>query len=124
MLTVMALAVLTACTEVTPEEQAMLAAKGYYTHLAAGECDEFIKGKAGADSLPPDYREQLTTACRQFVDRQRQQHGGIATVKASNARTDTLTRYTSVFLILCYGDSTAEEIVVPMVEHNGRWLMK
>jgi hypothetical protein len=27
-------------------------------------------------------------------------------------------------LMLCYGDSTSEEVVVPMVERNGRWMMK
>ena len=32
--------------------------------------------------------------------------------------------YTSVLLMLCYGDSTTEEVVVPMVERDGRWMMK
>jgi hypothetical protein len=26
--------------------------------------------------------------------------------------------------MLCYGDSTTEEVVVPMVERDGRWMMK
>jgi hypothetical protein len=27
-------------------------------------------------------------------------------------------------LMLCYGDSTTEEVVVPMIERDGRWMMK
>ena len=38
--------------------------------------------------------------------------------------TDSTQQYTSVLLMLCYGDSTSEEVIVPMVEHNGRWMMK
>jgi hypothetical protein len=45
-------------------------------------------------------------------------------VRVSNAKTDTIQKYTNVFLVLCYGDSTNEEIVVPMVEREGRWRMK
>jgi hypothetical protein len=29
-----------------------------------------------------------------------------------------------VFLLLSYGDSTREEIVVPMVTQRGAWMMK
>ena len=30
----------------------------------------------------------------------------------------------NAFLMLCFGDSTIEEVVVPMVKHEGKWLMK
>ena len=50
---------LCACSNTTPEEMASLAAKGYYEHLIQGEYEHFLAGKAGADSLPKAYREQL-----------------------------------------------------------------
>jgi len=112
------------CKKVSPEEAALLAAKGYYTHLAKGEYQQFLEGKAGSDSLPDDYREQLLVAYAQFADRQQREHGGISEVQANTASTDSLLHCTNAFLILCYGDSTQEEIVVPMVEHDGRWRMK
>ena len=114
----------TQCARLSPEEQAALAAKGYYTHLAAGEYELFLQGKAGGDSLPGDYREQLLTAYKQFMAMQQRDHRGIREVTVSNARADTLLHYADVFLMLCYGDSTQEEIVVPMVEHDGRWRMR
>ena len=36
----------------------------------------------------------------------------------------TAQKVTNVFLVLCFGDSVNEEIVVPMVERQGRWRMK
>ena len=112
------------CSKATPEELASLAAEGYYRHLAAGECEQFLEGRVGADSLPEGYREQLVAGCRQFVVQQQRDHRGIRSVAASNALMDTISRQMNVFLILEYGDSTQEEIVVPMVEHDGRWRMK
>ena len=114
-----------ACSEgLTPEEQASLAAKGYYQHLAAGECEQFLQGKSGADSLPAIYREQLLTACRQYHAQQQTSHRGIREVRVMNVRTDSTLHCTNVFLVLCFGDSTSEEIVVPMVERHQRWVMK
>ena len=113
-----------ACSGPSPEELASLAAKGYYDHLLKGEYTLFLEGKSGADSLPDAYREQLLTTYRQFMALQDKNHHGIREVRISNARTDTLLKYTNVFLVLCFGDSTNEEVVVPMVEHEGRWRMK
>ena len=58
------------------------------------------------------------------ASQQQAQHRGIREVRVSNAKTDTAQKYTAVFLVLCFGDSTNEEVVVPMVEREGRWRMK
>ena len=108
----------------TTGELAAKAAKAYYDHLVAGRYEHFLDGKVGGDSLPADYREQLLTSCQQFMAQQEKAHQGISDVRISNVRKDSLTDYVSVFLLLCYADSMQEEIVVPMVEHNGQWRMK
>ena len=112
------------CSKVSPEQAASLAAEGYYGHLARGEYRQFFEGRVGADSLPADYREQLLAGYEQFAAQQQRAHQGIHRVSVSNAQRDTLTGTVNVFLILAYGDSISEEIVVPMVERGGRWLMK
>ena len=117
--------IVVACsTGVSREEQAALAAKGYYTHLVQGEYEQFIEGRLMADSLPADYRSQLIEGYKQFVAQQMEARKGIQEVSISRAYTDSLAGYTNVLLMLCYGDSTTEEVVVPMVERNGRWMMK
>ena len=117
--------IVVACsTGVSREEQAALAAKGYYTHLVQGEYEQFLEGRFMADSLPADYRSQLIEGYKQFVAQQMEARKGIQEVSVSRAYTDSLAGYTNVLLMLCYGDSTTEEVVVPMVERNGRWMMK
>ncbi|QVJ81989.1 hypothetical protein SAMN04487826_2730 [Prevotella sp. khp1] len=117
--------IVVACsTGVSREEQAALAAKGYYTHLVQGEFEQFVEGRFMADSLPADYRSQLIEGYKQFVAQQLEARKGLQEVSVSRAYTDSLAGYTNVLLMLCYGDSTTEEVVVPMVERNGRWMMK
>jgi len=115
---------LCACSSPTPEEMASLAAKGYYEHLLKGEYEQFLEGKAGSDSLPEAYRAQLIAGYKQFVAQQNSLHNGIHDIRVVNARRDTLLNYTNVFLIFCFGDSTNEQVSVPMIEHNGSWRMR
>ena len=113
-----------ACSNPTREELASLAARGYYQHLVDGDYDHFLEGRLMADSLPDDYRSQLNDAYAQFLAQQTNSRGGIREVRVSRAFTDSTQNYTSVLLMLCYGDSTTEEVIVPMVERDGRWMMK
>ena len=113
------------CGNPTAEEMASLAAKGYYEHLIHGEYEQFLQGKAGLNKhSEQEYWNQLRDNCHQFVHQQEQAHRGIHEVRVVNVKTDTLQKYTNVFMMLCFGDSTNEEIVVPMVERDGRWYMR
>ena len=112
------------CNQPTPEEQAGKAAKEYYDRLVAGDYEAFLRGRAGSDSLPADYRQQLLQACELLVRQQKKAHGGITEITLSNAKRDTTLHLTQAFLLLTFRDSTQEEIVVPMIEQGGRWLMK
>ena len=114
-----------ACSSPTREELASLAAKGYYDHLIHGEYEQFLEGKdLLATSNDADYRSQLLENYRQFMEVLQSAHGGIRDVRIVRAKTDSLQSYTNVFLTLCFGDSTNEEIVVPMIEKEGRWRMR
>ncbi len=124
LISIVVLVIVAACSTPTKEELASLAAKGYYQHLIDGDYDHFLEGRVMADSLPDDYRSQLIDGYAQFLAQQQKARGGINEVRVSRAFTDSTQQYTSVLLMLCYGDSTTEEVVVPMVEHNGRWMMK
>ena len=125
------LAVLAACGSATKEELASLAAKGYYDRLIHGEYEQFYEGMdqrtlSDGTTLSDEavYRSQMLDNLRQFMARQAQEHRGVLEVRVSNATTDTVQQLTNVFLVLCFADSTNEEIVVPMVERQGTWRMK
>jgi hypothetical protein len=113
------------CGGASREELASLAAKGYYEHLIHGEYEQFYEGMDQRELTgEAGYRSQMLDNLRQFMARQEQEHRGILEVRVSNAITDTVQQFTNVFLVLCFGDSTNEEIAVPMVERNGSWRMK
>ena len=122
------------CGSASREELASLAAKGYYDHLIHGEYEQFYEG-IDQRAIPGDstalvfsadsaYRSQMLDNLRQFMAQQEKEHRGVLEVRVSNAVTDTVQQFTNVFLVLCFGDSTNEEIVVPMVERHGSWKMK
>ena len=119
------LAILAACGSATKEELASLAAKGYYDHLIHGEYEQFYEGMDQRELTgEAEYRSQMLDNLRQFMARQEKEHHGVLEVRVSNVTIDTVQQFTNVFLVLCFGDSTNEEIVVPMVERNGSWRMK
>lgn len=117
-----------ACNSASPEQQAAESAKEYYDLLMEGDAVRFLEQKAGADTLPADYGEQLLAAVRQYQADIQLKHGGLREVSISEnvGRSDTVNGCPIVhaFLLLSYADSTQEEITVPMVERDGRWLMK
>jgi hypothetical protein len=122
---VLILMLMSGCKEQPVQENlAGKAAKTYYDHLVAGEYEEYLKGFANMDELPQQYQDQLLVNAKQFMAEQNELHQGIKEVRFVNAKTDSLQHYTNVFLVLCYGDATNEEVVVPMVLKNKQWLMK
>ena len=125
------LVLLASCGSATKEELASLAAKGYYDHLIHGEYEQFYEGLdhrtlSDGTTLSTDsaYRSQMLDNLRQFMAQQEQAHRGVLEVRVSNATTDSVQQLTNVFLVLCFADSTNEEVVVPMVERHGAWRMK
>ena len=116
------------CGGSSPEEGASKAAKEYYDFLAEGDAVRFLENKAGVDTLSADYGEQMLAAVRQYQEDIQKKHGGLREVHIAEnpGRCDTLlgSPYVHAFLILCYADSTQEEVAVPMVERDGLWLMR
>ena len=103
----------------------MKAAESYYASLLDGDYEAFLAQRADVESMPASFREQLLVAYKQFVRQQQDAHeGGIASFTASRAQMDSTLQLMQVFLLVNYADSTQEEIVVPMVERDGKWMMK
>lgn len=108
----------------SPDEVAGRAAKLYYDYLVEGKYEAYVDGFYQPDSIPASYREQLVANARMFAGRQREERGGIAEVRLLRASADTARHVGRAFLLFCYADSTKEEVVVPMVEHRGVWMMR
>ena len=76
------------------------------------------------DSIPDSFREQLIVSFKQFMRQQEEAHQGVASFSPSRVQIDSTLQVMQVFLMVNYADNTHEEIVVPMVENNGKWMMK
>lgn len=125
LITIVTLLLVCSCGEEKRDDFAAAeAAKTYYDHLLAGRYVEYLDGMADADSIPPSYREQLLANAKQFMATQRKEHGGIASVNVVSARTDSVNGTTEAFLLFSFNDSTKEEVVIPMTQRNGQWLMR
>lgn len=123
-LTVICLSLFASCSEPTREELAAEAAKTYYEHLIAGRDAEYVSGLYGSDTIREEYRSQLRDNARMFMDIQKKKRNGIVSVRTLRTEVDSTRHSVNVFLMLCFGDSINEQIVVPMMEHNGRWMMR
>lgn len=117
--------------DASPEEVALQVAKTYYDQLLEGDAESFVDGMDLHGDIYPSYREQLIANARMFVHQQETEHNGIKEVRPMRATVDTIMRADTIyrleantFLLLCFGDSLEEEVVVPLVRRNGIWLMR
>lgn len=120
------LLLLVACRPHTEDraELAAYAAKSYYDYLLEGKYDFFVAGMDQPDSIPEDYRLYLISNARMFMSQQQTEHKGINGTSIVDAVVNEENHTANVFLSLSYGDGTVEQVLVPMVERNGLWVMR
>ena len=112
------------CSSRNSSDVAAHVAKQYYDGLIKGKYAEFVDGTYRPDKIPDSYREQLIVSMKMFMNQQQREHRGIKETRIVNAVADSIRNEVNVFLALCYGDSTTEEICVPMVEVEGIWYLR
>lgn len=113
------------CARPTPEEVAGAAAATYCSYLVRGDYESYVDGFSHpSPDIPDGYREQLIANVKMFAAQQRTERGGISEARLLRCTADTATHTADAYVLFCYGDSTTEEVLVPMVEHNGLWLMR
>ncbi len=123
------LATMLACSK---KDVAATTAKKYYEALFSGNSEEFVSGMYLPEKLPESYREQLIANAKMFVSRMNKEHDGVYEIRVINCETEevkdsggeALYKTANAFLVFCCGDSLNEEVLVPMVEHDGKWFMR
>lgn len=100
------------------------AAKQYYNYLIVGNYEAFVDGQYHRDSISLQYREQLIANAKMFIAQQRREHRGLYEVQVKKTSVNEKAHSADAFLVFVYGDSTREEVLVPMVEHKGLWYLR
>ncbi len=110
------------CHKTTPDEKVKAAAVMYYDYLVKGQYDSYIDGIAYRDSMTEEYRNQMVDLAAQYAAREKELRGGLVAVRALS---DTIMNDVAlVFLEVQFGDSTREEISLPMVLCGEEWKMQ
>ena len=120
-LVTLALVLMVSCKKEPDTPQA--AAERYYGYLAEGNVDDYLRGLADYDDLPEEYRSQLRDLFLQYLDHEQHEREGI---RSARALRDTLVTPSEahVFLEVLFGDSTYEQVSLPLVLTDEGWRMK
>lgn len=127
MLLMFGAAIVSACSSEaskTNDDAAALAAKCYYDSLSNGGYEYFTDMFHREERIPKSYREQLMANTKMFLYNINKEHNGISEIRVIRCKNDSIAPTAEAYLLLCFNDSTKEEIVVPMVKYKDKWLMR
>ena len=119
----LAVFLLSSCSEKKETDHGAIAAeaaKHYYENLISGKYKQFLEGMNLPDKLPESYERQMLENFKAFA----KQRKGIKEVSIRSVKFFAKDSTASAFLLLHYGDSTTEEVVVPMLKRRGLWYMR
>ena len=101
---------------------ARCAAEYFYSLLANGQGKDYVDNMQEASSMDSCKYVQFVDLMNQFLHEEKELRGGILHAKANR---DTIADSVSmVFLDVQFGDSTREEIMLPVVYTRGRWWIR
>lgn len=104
------------------DEEADKTALACYNLLIEGRYEDYVSAIAYSDSMTEEYRSQMVDLTAQYVAREKELRGGLAAVRVLG---DTIAGdVANVFLEVTFGDSTREEVALPMVKCGGVWKMQ
>ena len=96
----------------------------YYELYRSGNYADYVKAMQSCDDKPADFCKQMADALKQHATRIKEEKGG--TVSAEFLRTELHAEHSAAdaYLSVTYGDSTKEEIVLPLVFWQDKWRLK
>ena len=106
------------CKKDNLEEPAQ-AAENYFNYIIESDLEKYVAGMARYGSLPEPQRKETLDLVRQYVNREKNERGGMKSVTVVETSTEGDTA--NVLLAVTYGNETVEEILLPLVKIDGIW---
>ena len=96
----------------------------YYELYRSGNYADYVKAMQSCDDKPADFCKQMADALKQHATRIKAEKGGA--VSAEFLRTELHAEHSAAdaYLSVTYGDSTKEEIILPLVFWQDQWRLK
>ena len=96
----------------------------YYELYRCGNYSDYVKAMQSCDDKPADFCKQMADALKQHAARIKAEKGGA--VSAEFLRTEMHAEHSAAdaYLSVTYGDSTKEEIILPLVFWQDQWRLK
>lgn len=101
---------------------ARAAAEYFYGLLAQGQSQAYVDNMQESASMDSSKYTQFVDLMEQFLHEEKELRGGILSAKAE--RDTMLDSISMVYLNVHFGDSTHEEIMLPVVYTRGRWWIR
>lgn len=120
LITTLTLLAFIACSK---DKSACDAAEKYYGYLIKGDVERYVRSLHNYDELDEAYRSQLCDMFAQYLERERQLRKGIVAAKAvRDSLIDSL--QSLVFVEIEFGDSTREQVILPLLRTEKGWKLK
>lgn len=102
---------------------ARMAAEYFYELLSKGDAKAYVDNMSDAALMDSSKYGQFVDLMKQFLHEETELRGGIVSASATRERMvgDTVGM---VFLNVEFGDSTREEVMLPVVYTRGRWWIR
>lgn len=98
------------------------AAEYFYGMLANGQAQSYVDNIQDASAMDSCKYAQFVDLMEQFLHEEKELRGGILSATATR---DTISDSAAVvFMDVLFGDSTCEEVMLPLVYTRGRWWIK
>ncbi len=102
-------------------ESARQAAERYFNMLIQGQYEQYVNGMVSSADMSAELRSQMTDLLSQFCESQQLDRAMLSAQATADSLQDS-SAY--VRLDVLHGDSTTEEVGMPLVFSGGRWLMQ
>ncbi len=96
----------------------------YYGYLLRGDCASYVDAVWREKPLRPSERAELIDNVKMFAAGQEKERCGIKSADVDRVEISADGLSADVFLLLLYGDSTREQVLLPMTSHGGIWYLR
>ena len=98
------------------------AAEHFYSLLAKGDAKMYVDNMSQVSKMDSCKYSQFVDLIDQFLYEEKEIRGGILVANASEDK--MMDSISMVYLDVLFGDSTREEIMLPLVYSRGRWWLR